>query len=122
MKQLRLMLAVTMSACCFGVWAEGKQTVTVNGLAVEKSVKKITFSGGNATLAYADGSEQTEDMGLLRLSFTYSQTTGISRFATAEPRPVVSRVYNLNGQYVGASLSGLPKGIYIVNGRKVVVK
>ena len=61
-------------------------------------------------------------MGLLRLSFTYSQTTGISRSTTAEARPMVSRVYNLNGQYVGASLSGLPKGIYIVNGRKVVVK
>lgn len=116
------MLAVAMSACCLGVWAEGRQTVTVNGVKVEKRVEKITFVGGNATLSYADGSEQTEEMGMLNLSFTYSQATGISRPSVAEARPTVSRVYNLNGQYMGASLSGLPKGIYIVNGRKVIVK
>lgn len=31
-------------------------------------------------------------------------------------------VYNANGQYVGNSLSNLAKGIYIVNGKKFVVK
>lgn len=35
--------------------------------------------------------------------------------------PVTGKVYNLGGQYVGTSLDGLPKGLYIVNGRKVVV-
>lgn len=33
-----------------------------------------------------------------------------------------SRVYNISGQYVGNSLEGLSKGIYIVNGKKYVVK
>ena len=32
------------------------------------------------------------------------------------------RVYNLNGQYVGNSLNGLQPGIYILNGKKIVVK
>ena len=32
------------------------------------------------------------------------------------------RVYNLNGQYVGNSLNGLQPGIYIQNGKKIVVK
>ena len=32
------------------------------------------------------------------------------------------KVYNLNGQYVGDSLEGLPKGIYIAAGKKYVVK
>lgn len=32
------------------------------------------------------------------------------------------RVYNLNGQYVGNSLNGLQSGIYIQNGKKIVVK
>lgn len=31
-------------------------------------------------------------------------------------------VYNLNGQYVGNSLNGLQSGIYIQNGKKIVVK
>lgn len=31
-----------------------------------------------------------------------------------------SSVYALNGQRVGSSLEGLPHGLYIMNGRKVI--
>lgn len=31
-------------------------------------------------------------------------------------------VYNISGQYMGTSLNGLSKGIYIVNGKKIAVK
>ena len=34
----------------------------------------------------------------------------------------VMKVYNLNGQYVGSTLSDLPKGVYIVNGHKLIIK
>ena len=36
--------------------------------------------------------------------------------------PVNARVYNMSGQYVGNSLEGLSKGLYIVNGKKYIVK
>ena len=32
------------------------------------------------------------------------------------------KVYNLNGQYVGSTLNNLPKGVYIVNGHKLIIK
>jgi hypothetical protein len=32
------------------------------------------------------------------------------------------RIYNLGGQFMGTSTVGLNKGVYIVNGKKVVVK
>ena len=32
------------------------------------------------------------------------------------------RIYNMSGQFVGSSLKGLGKGMYIVNGKKFVVK
>lgn len=32
------------------------------------------------------------------------------------------KVYNMSGQYVGSSINGLAKGMYIVNGKKIVVK
>lgn len=35
--------------------------------------------------------------------------------------PVQQGVYNLQGQFVGRSTTGLPAGIYVVGGRKVVV-
>lgn len=33
---------------------------------------------------------------------------------------VETRIYNLNGQYLGKDINSLPKGMYIVNGKKVI--
>ena len=46
------------------------------------------------------------------------ETTGINSIETETT--VNGKVYNLNGQYVGNSLNGLKKGIYVVNGKKVI--
>lgn len=46
------------------------------------------------------------------------ETTGINDIETETT--VNGKVYNLNGQYVGNSLNGLKKGIYVVNGKKVI--
>ena len=122
MKQLRLILVIILSACWIGLWAKGKQTITINGLTIGKNAKKITFSGEKAMIAYADGSKQTENMGLIQLSFTYSTNGGIKNIETTGQKLVDTRAYNLKGQYVGTTLNGLSKGVYIVNGKKVVVK
>ena len=122
MKQLRLILVIILSVCWVGSWAKGEQTITINGLTIGKSAKKITFSGEKAMITYADGSKQTENMGLIQLSFTYSTNGGIKNIETTGQKLVDTRVYNLNGQYVGTTLNGLSKGVYIVNGKKVVVK
>ncbi|MBF1520763.1 MAG: subtilase [Prevotella salivae] len=122
MKQLRLILVIILSVCWVGSWAKGEQTITINGLTIGKSAKKITFSGEKAMIVYADGSKQTENMGLIQLSFTYSTNGGIKKIETTGQKLVDTRVYNLNGQYVGTTLNGLSKGVYIVNGKKVVVK
>ncbi len=45
--------------------------------------------------------------------------TGID--ATTLDNDVPSRIYNLNGQCVGNSLEGLPKGVYMVGQKKVIV-
>ena len=46
------------------------------------------------------------------------ETTGINNIETEAT--VNGKVYNLNGQYVGNSLNGLKKGIYVMNGKKVI--
>lgn len=55
--------------------------------------------------------------------YYYNETTGILE-VSFKPQTKVQdqRVYNLNGQFVGESLNGLSKGIYIMNGKKYVVK
>ena len=35
---------------------------------------------------------------------------------------VYGKIYNLNGQYVGNDVKSLKKGVYVVNGRKFIVK
>ena len=50
------------------------------------------------------------------------ETTGISTVDGGNTAKTDGTVYNLQGVKVGTSLNGLPAGLYIQNGRKVVVK
>ena len=47
------------------------------------------------------------------------EITGIDAVDNGEA-VMTGKVYNLNGQYVGNSLEGLKKGVYVVNGKKVL--
>ena len=69
---------------------------------------------------YSDNTSDIGDMSLVTLSFTY-QTTGISQVEDIK-KALRGKVYNLQGQYVGSSLQGLSKGVYIINGKKVIIK
>lgn len=102
------------------VFAGSKQTVKIDGLLIEKTVSEITFDGDNVVLQYADNTSNQADMSLVTLSFTY-QTTGISQVEDIK-KALRGKVYNLQGQYVGSSLQGLSKGVYIINGKKVIIK
>ena len=114
-----LLLAGLLSVNAF---AENKQTVTIDGQAVGKTVKEITFDGDNVILSYSDNtSYTTKDMSLVSLAFTYDSTTGIDQVETTK-KALQGKVFNLNGQYVGTSTEGLAKGVYIVNGKKVIIK
>lgn len=52
------------------------------------------------------------------LNLSFGDATGISGVAADAAKNV--KVYNVNGQYVGTSLEALPKGLYIVGGKKVL--
>ena len=100
--------------------ADNKQTVTIDGSQVSKTVKEITFDGDNVKLTYVDGTDETQDMSLVTLAFEYT-ATGISNIETSN-KVLAGKVFNLNGQLVGTSTQNLSKGIYIVNGKKVIIK
>ena len=102
------------------VMADNAQTATIGGSQVGKTVKEITFDGDNVDLPYNDETTETRDMSLVKLSFAYS-TTGISNIETSN-KVLAGKVFNLNGQLVRTSTQNLNKGIYIVNGKKVIIK
>ena len=53
-----------------------------------------------------------------------NETTAIKTLDGVDvtPMPDNYKVYNMAGQYVGTSLDGLTKGMYIVNGKKFIVR
>ena len=118
MKKAYLLLLAGMLSTA--VFAGNKQTVTIDGQVIEKTVSEITFDGDNVVLHYADNSSDQADMSLVTLSFSYT-TTGISQVEGIK-KALQGKVYNLQGQCVGSSLQGLSKGVYIINGKKVIIK
>ena len=116
----RFYLLLFACSLAVGAMADNKQTLTVNGIAIDKNVKEMTFNGDQVILSYSDGSSDTEDMSLVQLSFDYLPT-GINQ-AEVGNKTLEGNVYNLNGQLVGNSTEGLSKGIYVVNGKKVIIK
>ncbi|CDA58017.1 putative uncharacterized protein [Prevotella sp. CAG:604] len=119
MKKTYLLLLAGMFTSV--VFANNRQTVKIDGVVSDKTVTEITFDGDNVTLSYADNSSETKDMSLVSLSFSYDSTTEINKIEEVK-KSLQGKVFNLNGQLVGNSLEGLSKGIYIVNGKKVIIK
>ena len=91
------------------VWADDTQTVTINGRDMAKTVKKITFSGDDVILHYADGTtESATDMELVTITFKPS-STGVSKPSVA--LDANAEWYDLSGR----RLNGVPSvsGTYI---------
>lgn len=80
----------------FYVPAEGKETM--------KGFRAFFIVPNNTTAA--------------ALNLSFGDATGIDGVAADAEKNV--KVYNVNGQYVGTSLEALPKGLYIVGGKKVL--
>lgn len=52
------------------------------------------------------------------LNLSFGEATGIDGVAVDAVKSV--KIYNVNGQYVGTNLEALPKGLYVVGGKKVL--
>ena len=64
-----------------------------------------------------------DDEGIIELDEDGNEVTAIKQLdGEMVATPVNTKVYNMAGQYVGNSLQGLSKGLYIVNGKKIIVK
>lgn len=103
------------------MYAETEQTVIINGTEIDKFVSNLTFNGNNVTLQFDDNTSLTEDMSKVSISLSYENTTGITNI-TSMDNSGKSKVYNLNGQYMGKNANALNKGVYIINGKKTVIK
>lgn len=98
-----------------GAMADG--TEKIDG----KTLSKITFDGDNVILHYKDGTtaDLTKDMATIVIDL--GDASGINTVRQIESLKNKG-VYNLQGQYLGQGVEGLKKGLYIVDGKKVIIK
>ena len=98
-KYLLLSLALMMSLT---IMADGKETIDAAQLT------KITFNGDQVILHFSDNTVRNiEDMETITIDM--SKTTGINERLNATTK-------------AGKSAANLSKGIYIIGGKKVIIK
>lgn len=118
----------TYDTDAFGNTASGSNSTGSNAISVEGSIDNIVVNpgvDGDDLKIYVGEDEKLGTSGA-RLSlggFDNSAVTGIVDVNVNEKVNISNnKVYSINGQYMGTSLNNLPKGIYIINGQKKVVK
>ena len=115
----RHLLVLGLSLLCLGTMADDVQTVTVGGSPVDKTVTQITFDGDDVILHFSDDSSDKWDMAA-EVKIAFDLFTAIEYLGVETVKD--AKVYNLRGQYLGDNLQDLPAGVYIQNGKKVIVK
>ena len=104
---------------------------TDNLVSIWGSSQTKVLNAGNTWLAATSGVtagrafiSQLEGVAGAKINFAFQgidgSTTGINGITDDSGNNVETRIYNITGQYVGKDINALPKGIYIVNGKKII--
>ena len=118
MKKLIIMAMLAIGTTAF---AEDYKYLTVGYNSVEQSIElasiqKITFEGGQVVVATSEGDQTFPQAQMEKMFFTQNPTAVKS--VTAETKETEKAVYDLMGRRVQKPM----KGIYIIDGKKVVIK
>ena len=122
MKKTFLLSAIMMLLATTAT-AQAKQTLTINGQTLSKSVSNITFDGDNVVLTFSDATQQTADMETVVLSFEYSPSTTIQNLSGNDEEAIVT-IYDTQGRLITTTTAGeakttLRNGIYVLkNGQQ----
>jgi len=120
--------------------ANAKQTLTINGTEVDKTVVTMTFSGDDVVLTFSDDTDQTVDMSTVVISFSSSTSiaytlktpvgsemnieglTAGSEFEIYDSTGKMVINSKANGTSANISLESLKNGVYILKAGDQIVK
>lgn len=115
----KIVLATLLSAWVLPAWSNAKTEITVSGSVQMRELVSMEFDGDNVVLTYTYGQIQKVDMSTVSVRFLYDQTALENITVDGVGSALI---YNLNGQCMRTNQEDLPHGIYIINGKKVVIR
>ena len=86
-------------------------------------ITRISFDGDIVILTYRDGTTSTvTDVETIVIDFSIATSIGERLRITQEMGLEGKQVYDLKGHRLGNSAATLKKGVYVIDGKKVIVK
>lgn len=89
-------------------------------------ISEISFNGDDVIILFTDGTSQTFDMGDTEnpITIDFSNVLGMAeRLQMTQALGLEGKqVYDLKGNKVGKSAAALKKGVYVIKGKKVIIK
>lgn len=116
-----LMLGLSAFADDFNLYYDSAEEKN-NKIETVSNMQKIVFENGNVVIMLKDGtSTSLPTEGMTRLFFSTETAVGIEEVeeTTASQK---GEVYDLTGRKLNIDVNELPKGIYIIDGKKVLIK
>lgn len=113
----RLFFMACLLSCTGAVMADDATKVNASELS------KVTFEGNHVILHYKNGTTMdVADMETVVIDF--SGTTAIKeRISMAQNAGLEGKnIYTLKGVYMGKSVARLQPGLYVIDGKKILIK
>lgn len=118
MKKLLLLTMLLLSG--INMMADNKQKLDA------ATISEITFNGDDVIIKFTDGTSKTYDMGDTEAPITidFSNVLGMDeRLQITQALGLEGQqVYDLKGRKAGKSAAALKKGVYVIKGKKVIIK
>lgn len=119
------MFGMSSFADDFTLYYDSTDGAVNSELSAVSQLRKLTFENGNLVLTMKNGTTKSTALASIkRLFFADKETVGINdvKEEDIETAKASGAVYDLTGRKLNVNLKSLPKGIYIVDGKKVLVK
>jgi hypothetical protein len=120
-----LMLGIAAFADDFNLYYDSNDGATNTKIETVNNLQKITFENGNIVATRKDGTTTSLAISVVRrLFFSTEETVAIEDVKEETITNKKGEVYDLTGRKLDINLnqSKLPRGLYIVDGKKVLVK
>lgn len=126
-KTMQLLAFAALLSAATTAYAQTEQTVKTSVTAPKDYVTDIVLNGNKVILKLEQSEAITVNLLSTSIALTYKDplTTSISDVEeerAGEAEPETEQVYDLQGRRVAEASGSLKKGIYIVNGKKRIVR